>query len=260
MSILQRKFGLLLALLVGILTLATPSLAIPVSGSFSIGGSSADVGATFLNFVCNAALTGPCPAATGNFVTTSPVSGSFGPYLGDTGFIRSLSQATAPINQPILLPNFVSFNPAGTVIPPDIVLNLTFIFTGVGGQAPCLAAPAAGQVCTPAIPALVTAANPLGLSAFTLFNTQIGSSVTFSVAGTALRVSTGEVSTFEGIFTAQFNEFYQEYLPVIAAGGTVTNSYSATFNAIPQTIPEASTVTMLLGGLLLVGGIVRRRM
>src|SRR5215510_7862041 len=98
MSILQSKFRLILALLVGILTLATPALAIPVSGSFSIGGSSAEVGATFLNFVCNAALTVSCPAATGNFVVTPPVSGSFlGPptYQGDTGFIRSLNQAIA---------------------------------------------------------------------------------------------------------------------------------------------------------------------
>src|SRR5678816_2726209 len=119
MSILQSKLRLLLALLVGVFTLATPSLAIPVSGNFSIGGSSADVGATFLNFVCNAALTASCPAATGNFLVTAPVSGSFGPYLGDTGFIRNLNQAIAPVGQNFSLPNFVSFNPGGTVIPPD---------------------------------------------------------------------------------------------------------------------------------------------
>jgi|SwirhirootsSR3_FD_contig_31_19172733_length_1031_multi_10_in_0_out_0_1 hypothetical protein len=266
MSILQSKLRLTLALLVGVLTLAAPSFAIPVSGSFSIGGSSADVGATFLNFICNAALTASCPAATGNFVVTSPVSGSFlGPptYLGDTGFIRNLNQAIAPINQPISVPNFISFNPAGTVLPPDIRLDLTFIFTGVGGQAQCAAAPAAGQMCTPAIPALVTAANPLGLSAFTLANTQVGSSATISVAGTATRISTGEVSTFTGIFTAQFNQFYQELLQTFATGGPdafVENSYSATFNATPVTVPEASSITLLVGGLFLVGGIVRRRM
>jgi len=259
MSILQSKLRLLLALLVGVLTLATPSLAIPVSGNFSIGGSSAEVGATFLNFVCNAALTLSCPASTGNFVVTSPVSGSFGPYLNDTGFIRSLNQATAPVSQPFNLPNFITFNPAGTVIPPDIALDLTFIFTGLGGQAQCAAAPAAGQTCTPVIPALITASNPLGLSPFTLANTQTGSSATFSVAGTARRISTGEVSTFTGIFTAQFNDFYQELLPTIAAGGTIENSYSATFEATAQPVPETSSITMLIGGLLLVGGIVRRR-
>ena len=52
MSILRSKFRLLFALLAGMFTLATPSLAIPVSGILSIGGSSAEVGATFLNFVC----------------------------------------------------------------------------------------------------------------------------------------------------------------------------------------------------------------
>jgi hypothetical protein len=260
MSILRSKFTLLLALLVGILTLATPSLAIPVSGSFSIGGSSADVGATFLNFVCNAALTVSCPAASGNFVVTTPVSGSFGPYLGDTGFIRNLNQGIAPISQPFSLPNFVTFDPAGTVLAPDIALDLTFIFTGVAGQAQCLAAPAAGQSCTPVIPALITAGNPLGLSPFTLSNFQVGSSATFSVAGTARRISTGEVSTFTGIFTAQFNEFYQVNLQKILDGQLVENSYSATFQAIAQPVPEATTISMLVGGLLLVGGIVRRRM
>jgi hypothetical protein len=132
MSILQSKFRLLLALLVGVLTLATPALAVPVSGSFSIGGSSAQVGATFLNFICNAALTASCPAASGNFVVTPPVSGSFlGPptYQGDTGFIKNLNQMIAPINQAISIPDFITFNPAGTVIPPDIALELTFIFT-----------------------------------------------------------------------------------------------------------------------------------
>ena len=259
MSILQSKFKLLLTLLVGILTLATPSLAIPVSGNFAIGGSSADVGATFLTFVCNSLTGGVCPAASGNFLVTPPANGSFAPYLGDTGFIRNLNQGIAPINQTFSLPNFITFNPAGTVIPPDIALDLTFIFTGLGNPAACAAAPAPGQVCTPAIPALVTAANPLGLSPFTLSNTQNGSSATFSVMGTARRISTGELSNFDGIFTAQFTQFYQEYLPTIAAGGTVTNSYSATFEATAQPVPEASSITMLIGGLLLVGGIVRRR-
>jgi len=261
MSILQTKLKLVLPLLVGVLTLATPTLAIPVNGSLSIGGSSAEVGATFLNFICNAALTVSCPVGTGNFVGTAPVSGSFlGPpsYLGDTGFIRNLNQAIAPINQPISVPNFITFNPAGTVIPPDIVLDLTFIFTGVGDPAQCVAAPAAGQSCTPIVPALMTAANPLGLSPFTLANTQVGSSATISIAGTARRISTGEVSTFTGLFTAQFNEFYQENLQRFANGESIMNSYSATFEATP--IPEASSLTMLIGGLILVGGIIRRRL
>ena len=261
MSILRSKFRLLFALLAGLFTLATPSLAIPVSGSFSIGGSSADVGATFLNFVCNTALTASCPAGTGNFVVTFPTSGSFVPYNGDTGFIRNLTQATAPVNEPFSLPNFMVFNPAGTVIPPDIALDLTFIFTGVGGQAQCGLLPAAGQTCTPAgILGLITASNPLGLSPFTLANTQVGSSATFSVAGTARRISTNEISLFTGVFTAQFNDFFQEYLPTIAAGGIVSNSYSATFEATLVPVPEATSITLLVGGLLLIGGLIRRRM
>lgn len=262
MSILRSKFKLLFAVVAGLLTLATPVLAIPVSGTLSIGGSSAEVGATVLNFVCNNALTASCPAGYGNFVVSPPVSGSFLPYSGDTGFVRNLSQATAPINEQISLPNFVMFNPAGTVVPPDIALDLTFIFAGpVGAQAGCaMAIPMAGQTCTPAgIPGLITASNPLGLSPFILVNTPVGSSATFSVMGTARRISTGEISNFTGIFTAQFTDFFQEYLPTIATGGTITNSYSATFEATLIPVPEASSITLLLGGLLLVGGILRRR-
>ena len=256
MSILQNKFRMLFALLVGILTLATPSLAIPVSGNLSIGGSSAQVGATFLNFVCNTDLTASCPSGYGNFTITPPATGSFVPFLGSEGFISNLTQATAPINQPFSLPNFVTID---SIVPAEIALDLTFIFTGVGGQASCLLPPAPGQTCTPAIPALVTASNPLGLSPFTLANTQTGSSATFSVAGSARNVLTGEISSFTGIFTAQFNEFYQQYLGTIATGGTITNSYSATFQATLLPVPEASTVTMLVGGLLLLGGMLRRK-
>ena len=259
MSILQSK-KLLFALLVGVLALATPAFAIPVSGTLSIGGSSAEVGATFLNFVCNTSVTPTCPANYGNFLVTSPSTGSFAPYSGDQGFIHNLSQAAQPINQAFSLSNFVMFDPAGTVIPPDIALDLTFIFPGVSGQVGCLAAtPAAGQTCTPALAALVTASNLLGLSPFNLQNTQTGSTASFSIAGNARRISTGEISSFTGVFTAQFNVPFQEYLDDIANGQSITNSYSATFLATINPVPEASSLTMLLGGLLVAGGILRRR-
>jgi hypothetical protein len=171
-----------------------------------------------------------------------------------------LTQAGQPINQTFSLSNFVMFDPAGTVIPPDVVLDLTFIFPGVSGQVGCLAAtPAAGQTCTPALAALVTASNVLGLSPFNLQNTQTGSTASFSIAGNARRISTGEISSFTGVFTAQFNVPFQEYLDDIAAGQSITNSYSATFLAQITPVPEASSLTMLLGGLLVAGGILRRR-
>src|SRR5207249_8268464 len=125
-------------------------------------------------------------------------------------------------------------------------LDLTFLYPGVLGQAQCAAAPAPGQVCTPSIPALVTPANPLGLSPYNFTNTQTGSTLSFSVAGNARRISTGETSPFTGVFTEQFNVSFQAVEATLGAGGTVQNSYSATFQVIPE--PPAWSL-IALGGI-----------
>src|SRR5579864_4433125 len=183
--------------------ISAPLSATPISGSFDIGGSSATVGALSLLFNCNSAImTAPCPAPAnyGNFSVTSG-SGSFAPYLSQGGYIHSLDNTAEPLNQNFNLANFIIFSgTAGNpVMPPDIALDLHFIFLGVDGQSQCAAAPSPGQTCTPVIPALVTASNPSGLSAFNLQNTQTGSSASFSLSGTARRISTGETSNFTGI-------------------------------------------------------------
>jgi hypothetical protein len=116
-----------------------------------------------------------------------------------------------------------------------------------------MAAPAPGQICTPVFPGG-------GLSPFNLQNTQTGSTASFSIAGNARRISTGEVSQFTGLFTSQFNDPYQSYLPTILGGGTIENSYSATAEATAVPVPEPSSITMLLGGLMLVGGYLRRKL
>ena len=241
---------MLMALVLGVPAL---SLATPVTGELDLGGSSATAGTLFINFNCNPGITlAPCPAPAnfGNFTTTGG-TGSFAPYNGQGGYIQDLGIGTTPINQAFTLNNFLIFSSAAgnPVASPDIALNLTFLFPGIDGQAQCLAAPAAGQLCTPSFAGLVTAANPLGLSTFNLQNTQTGSTASFSVAGTAKRISTGEISAFTGIFTAQFDVPYQTVLANLASNGSVTNSYSATFAA--TVVPEP--VTMSLMGIGLIG-------
>jgi hypothetical protein len=245
----NARSRLIFAAFVAVLTITAPALAIPVTGELNIGGGSATVSATTLNFVCTPGLT-TCGANTpGNFIVTPQATGSFAPYLGDTGFLLNISQINQPVGTPFLLQNFLTFNSAGTVQPPDIALDLTFIFPGVSGQAGCGGSGAVGQVCTPVIAGL-------GVSPFNLQNVPNGSTASFAVAGVARRISTGETSPFTGVFTSQFNVFYQSYLPTFATpGGSITNSFSATF-----AVPEPSSVTMLLGGLLLIGGLVRRKL
>jgi hypothetical protein len=238
------------------LILPAMSLAAPINGDLSIGGSSASVAATFLNFVCsgNPGLPNPCPADYGNFVVTEPTDGSFDPYSGSSGFIHSLNQTIAPLNAPFTLTDFLVFT---TDLGADnITLDLTDILLGTQSSAACFAAPAAGQNCTPIIPMLGT--SPFNLQNTSVFTNPDGtirgtSTASFTVSGIARRQS-GETSPFVGIFTAQFAQVYQSYLPIIAAGGAVTNAYSATFSAtfVDTPIPEPGTTALMLSGLLLV--------
>jgi len=229
----------------------------PVSGTFDIAGlGGAQVGATTLTFspcVPNASLGVTCTGVTdsGSFGITG-ATGDFGGLVGTGGYIHDLNSAAQPINQMFSLPNFITFTGS------DIQLELQFIFTGVDPQASCLAAPAPGQTCTPVVPALVTPANPGGLSPYNLQNTAgRGSTASFSVMGIANH-GDGEMNAFTGQFTAQFNVPYQTLLTELASGTLPRESYSATFTVTP--IPEPGTASLFIGaGLILVGKMFSRR-
>jgi hypothetical protein len=235
----------------------------PISGTFDLAGfANAVVTPTAIDFMCSsggaAALLAPCalgPAGAGNFINTAG-TGDFTPYVGQGGYVKDINNAIAPVNQPFLLPNFITFasTPLNPVVPPDIALDLTFIFGGVSGSAQCSAPPAPGQTCTPMIPALVTPANPLGLSPFNLQNLAGGvSSASFSFAGVARRLSTGESDPFYGVLSSQFTVPYQTVLADFLRGGFVSTSYSATVSVTP--IPEPATATLGIVAALLLGGV-----
>jgi len=250
----------------------TVALAIPINGTFDIaGGSNATVMATSLLFGCTplSLANAPCPAPGGsppfgNFSTTTGTL-SFAGFATEGGYVQNLSQATTPLNQPFLLSNWIVFSgSAGNpVIPADIALDLRFIFlgidpTGLPGAGPCGGAPSPGQTCTPIIPALVSAANPGGISPYNLQNIGGGgSTASFGVSGTARRISTGEVSNFTGLFTAQFPDSFQAELGNLTTSGAVSNSFSATF--IVTSIPEPATESLAIGAVLILAGLGLRK-
>jgi hypothetical protein len=207
----------------------------------------------------------PCPTVTaGNFLTTQGV-GDFSPYIGQGGFIESLNPTIAPPNQTINLTNFITFSSSGSPNPvttPDIALDLNRVLLGSEGSSECGLPAAAGQNCTPqGIPQLINPNNPLGISVFNFSNTQTGVTVSFSVVGTARRLSTGELSTFTGIFTSNFiGTNYQALFAALNAGLTISTPYSGTFQVTPRgVVPEPATLSLALGGLLVLVGAAFRR-
>jgi hypothetical protein len=266
---MRRIWSLRSPFLLAMLTLiALPAAtwAAPVQGILNIGGSDAQVSATFLNFLCfglgAACPTPPGSTPSGDFLATGTQTGDFVPYAGNVGFIQDLNQTTQPLNSPFYLDEFLVFQPGE--VPNDIELDLTFIYLGTSGQAGCLAPPdlnaTPAQQCTPVIPALVSPSNPLGLSPFNLRNDPGGAVASFSVAGYAERISTGELTPFRGVFSAQFaNTPYQTLLANLSNPniGIIQASYSANFDAV---IPEPATMGLVGGALVLLGaGALRRR-
>ena len=162
--------------------------------------------------------------------------------MGGDGHSLNVSFAGQPPNTSFLYPNFLTF-PSD----PDIALNLTFLSLGVDPLAQCVAPPATGQLCTPAFASLVTPSNPLGLSPLNLENLPGGGSVaSFAVAGQMLRISTGEISPYTGVYTTQFGVPYQFLLASMANGGSVTGTYSATFVTPVRDVPVPEPATLVL--------------
>jgi len=205
----------------------------PISGTVNINGS---VGVTGSLIDFQLPIGGPNGAFivgdTGN-------TGSFAGLAGTTGSILDLNVAAQPVGSSFLLPGFITF-----AAMPNIRFDLTSIAAGTFPGTQCAAAPAAGQICTPAG------------SPFNLSNSSATSSTeNFSVSGNVVNRETGELSTFTGIFTTQFpNQSFQDLLSVLSAGGTVNSTYSASFSATvtPAGVPEPSTWLLVSVGMVCV--------
>jgi len=225
------------------------ALASTFNGTLNFTGG-AEISATSITFACSVAYTPTCPTGYGNFSTPSTAiqTGDFASYGDQFGLIANLDQADEPGNTSFLLPNFLIFNSSPSLPSPDLALDLTFIAPGVYGQTDCSATPAPGQTCTLELPGLVTAANPDGLTWFNLSNSAMGSTLSFSIAGVARTISTGETAPFVGTFTAQFNLPYQDLLTALE-NDPLPASFAASVTT--DTAPEAASFFMVGAGILL---------
>jgi hypothetical protein len=158
--------------------------------------------------------------------------------------VNDISFGLQPINTPFLLQNFVTF---GTN--PNLRADLTFINIGVGGPV-CPAAPAVGQICTPASPALLTANNPFGWTPYTFLNTPGGgSTASIAFGGTVRDLSTGTAAPLTGTYTMQFGQPFQSVLSNMASGGTPSGAYSVEFSSPLGTFGIGAAASISMNGI-----------
>jgi hypothetical protein len=237
---LIRGLGPLVALLVFAASLS----ATPVSGTLHINSTTVagvDQNTTDFNYAGGT----PSDTTFGQFLVLGDSTGSFSPFIGTNGTIRSFNRTDVPLGAPTAYANFINL-PSPT---PTIEFVLTKLFAGTGG-----ACTSTSTTCTPPS------------SPFVLTDTATGSTAAFSVNVEAINLLTGETSLGAGTFSeAIIGQDVQQVLATIASGGVEVHGYGAEFDVtFPTTrggspTPEPASVTLFAGGLVLVlAGLVRR--
>ena len=95
------------------------------------------------------------------------------------------------------------------------------------------------------------AVSPAG-SPFTFLNTTVGSSINSSATFDFSGVTSDGKSSWNAIFTSQFNEPFQSVLATIATSGSATNSYSDSNLVITlSSVPEPRGLALMGVALLL---------
>lgn len=182
----------------------------------------------------------------GGIFTVDPSSTGFWTSLaGTTATVQPLSAVAEPPGVPVNVPNWMTFSAA-----PTVSVSLNLVLSGLYSAAACGAAPAAGQSCTPT-------GTPFNLTNLTTTS----SFASFGIQGTVLdTASPGQTSSLSGLFTAQFADMnYQTLLTQVGGGGALATTYSASFTATPNAVPEPTSLSFLGLGVLALGALRYRK-
>jgi len=214
-----------------VLFLASLAEAGPVVGTLDFGGS-VTVTATVIDWL-------PTGGGSGNITVdlAGPSSTGYFAGLGGTGVMLDLNSATNPAG--VAWPPISNFLVLSA--DPTLSFELQYISQGIWSSADCATLPAvAGQNCTPAFPP--------PKSPFNLTNLTASSSQVSMTLGGIIYQSGIPVSSFTGVYTAQFvGMSYQQVLAALETGGSVSTTFSASFDAEP--IPEPATAFLMFGAL-----------
>jgi hypothetical protein len=239
MKFLNLKLMTIAAGLVGAMVLAPMASATLVSGEANFAGESV-VSEGAVDF-----------CTSGNPCSIAPTGPNTGSFVGLTSASTIDNLTGGPYSGPVNIPDFATFVTAFGIIDFD----LTNILPGTGGTAGCTSN-TINNTCTPTYSG-GTIVSPFTLRQATANTVDISLDLQglsyFNPPG-----KSGGTSPTSGGFTTQdiVTGTITGILATINSGGSISDSYSATFVA---GVPEPTTAFLGLSGLLMAAGLYRRR-